>query len=404
MKPAAEQLAILRRGVAEIIGEDDLAARLAEGRKLRIKAGFDPTAPDLHLGHAVLLTKMRQFQQLGHQVIFLIGDFTALIGDPSGRNEARPLANAGQILENSVSYADQVYKILDRKTTEVRRNSEWMNKMSAADMVRLAESYTVARLLERDDFAKRYDRGQPISVHELLYPLVQGYDSCMLECDVELGGTDQKFNLLVGRDLQRQRGQPPQAVLTTPLLEGLDGTRKMSKSYGNYIGLSEPAPEIYGKVMSISDPLMWRYFELLSLRPDEELAEIRKRIEDGGNPRDAKKELAHELARRMHDRKAADAAAEQFEARFQRHELPSQLPERIICSQGSAMPAAAALREAGLVKSSSEARRIIEQGGLKIDGQRINDPEHRLEVGSASVAQVGKRRFCRLLVRAKKPD
>ena len=402
MKPAAEQLATLRRGAVEIIGEDDLAERLARGKRLRIKAGFDPTAPDLHLGHAVLLTKMRQFQQFGHQVIFLIGDFTALIGDPSGRNEARPLASAEQIAGNSLSYADQVYKILNPDLTEVRRNSEWMGRMSAAELVSLAQSYTVARLLERDDFASRFEGRKPISVHELLYPLVQGHDSCMLECDVELGGTDQKFNLLVGRDLQRQRGQPPQAVLTTPLLEGLDGSRKMSKSYGNFIGLSEPAQEIYGKTMSISDDLMWRYFQLLSLRPEEELAGIRKRVADGGNPRDAKRELAHELTQRLHDRQAADAAAEQFEARFQRHEIPEQMPEQVVhCQQGSNLPVAVALRAAGLAGSSSAARRLIEQGGVRIDGKRIEDPDHRLAAGSAPVAQVGKRRFCRLLVEKK---
>ena len=401
MKPAADQLAILRRGTVEIIGEDGLAEQLAAGKKLRVKAGFDPTAPDLHLGHAVLLAKMRQFQMLGHQVIFLIGDFTALIGDPSERNQARPLASAEQVLENSTSYADQVYKILDRDVTEVRRNSEWMGKMSAVDMVSLAQSYTVARLLERDDFAERFGKGRPISVHELLYPLVQGYDSCMLECDVELGGTDQKFNLLVGRDLQRQRGQRPQAILTTPLLEGLDGVRKMSKSYGNYVGLDEPAGEIYGKVMSISDQLMWRYFELLSLRPEQELSGIRKQVEDGGNPRDAKMELAHELAQRLHDRAAADAAAERFAAQFQRRETPEEVPERIVDSDESGLPVAAALRAAGLAKSSSEARRLIEQGGVKLDGKRLSDPDRRLDAGSSLLAQVGKRRFCRLIVRKK---
>ena len=403
MKSAAEQLAILRRGAVEIIGEDDLTERLAAGKKLRVKAGFDPTAPDLHLGHAVLLTKMRQFQQLGHQIIFLIGDFTALIGDPSGRNEARPLANAEQILDNSVSYADQVYKILDRDITEVRRNSEWMGKMTAANMVSLAQSYTVARLLERDDFAARFGRNQPISVHELLYPLVQGYDSCMLECDIELGGTDQKFNLLVGRDLQRQRGQRPQAVLTTPLLEGLDGVRKMSKSYGNYVGLAEPAEQIYGKLMSISDELMWRYFELLSLRPEQEISAIRDRVDSGGNPRDAKMELANELAERLHDKSAADQAAARFAAQFQRRELPDEIPEKTVFSDEDGLPVTAALREAGLVKSSSEARRLIGQGGVKIDGKRINDPDLRLASGSTSLAQVGKRRFCRLII-GKKDD
>ncbi len=400
MKPAAEQLAILRRGTVEIIGEDGLAELLAAGQRLRVKAGFDPTAPDLHLGHAVLLTKMRQFQQLGHQVIFLIGDFTALIGDPAGRNEARPSADADAIAGNALTYADQVFRILDRDQTEIRRNSEWMGSMSAAGLVGLAQSYTLARLLERDDFADRYRTGKPILVHELLYPLVQGYDSCMLDCDVELGGTDQKFNLLVGRDLQRQRGQRPQAVLTTPLLVGLDGVRKMSKSYGNYVGLAEPADAIYGKLMSISDELMWTYFDLLSLRPAAEIDALRERTRSGGNPRDAKEELASELAERMHGAAAAAAARESFRARFQRREVPAEMPAaKLEAEADGSLRLAAALRESGMASSAAAARRLIMQGGVQLDGIRIDDPDYRLAAGVSAVAQIGRRRFCRISVR-----
>ncbi|HWP94544.1 MAG TPA: tyrosine--tRNA ligase [Gammaproteobacteria bacterium] len=393
----AEQLVELRRGAEEILVESELAARLAEGRPLRVKAGFDPTAPDLHLGHTVLLNKMRQFQQFGHEVIFLIGDFTGMIGDPSGRNVTRKPLSRAEIEANAQTYREQVFKILDPERTHVRFNSEWFARMPAADLVRLASHYTVARMLERDDFSKRYAGGQPIAIHEFLYPLVQGYDSVALKADVELGGTDQKFNLLVGRQLQGDFGQKPQIVLTMPLLEGLDGVQKMSKSLGNYVGITEPPDEMFGKIMSISDELMWRWYPLLSFRPFAEIERLKRDVAQGMNPRDVKFQLAAEIVARFHGMEAARAAQARFIARFQQGQMPEDMPEVTVRAGGS-IGLTRLLREAGLAASASEAMRLVKQGAVRMDGERLEDPTCEFAPGAVHVFQVGKRRFARVTV------
>ena len=392
------QLAELARGSDEILPENSLAEKLAEGRPLIVKAGFDPTAPDLHIGHTVLINKMRQFQTYGHEVVFLIGDFTGMIGDPSGKNTTRPPLSPEEIKANAATYEAQIFKILDKDKTRVEFNSTWMGKMDAAGLVKLAAHHTVARMLERDDFQKRYKGGQPILIHEFLYPIVQGYDSVALKADVELGGTDQKFNLLVGRQLQQAYGQEPQVVLTTPLLEGLDGVQKMSKSQGNYIGITEPAAEMFGKLMSISDDLMWRYFEVLSFRSLEDIAGLKARTEDGLNPRDAKFELAIEIVARFHDAAAAEAAKAEFVARFQQGAMPDEMPEWSLPSQDGQLGIAHLLKSAGLVSSTSDAFRMIKQGAVRIDGERIEDRSLQIKAGTTSVYQVGRRRFARVKV------
>ncbi|QGM22284.1 tyrosine--tRNA ligase [Spiribacter sp. 2438] len=396
MSGVEEALAQLQRGVDEIIREDELRERLAAGRPLRIKAGFDPTAPDLHLGHTVLINKMRQFQALGHHILFLIGDFTGMIGDPTGRSATRKPLTTDDVAHNAETYRDQIFRILDPDATEVVFNSSWMSQMTATDMIQLASRHTVARMLERDDFHKRYQGNQPIAIHEFLYPLVQGYDSVALRADVELGGTDQKFNLLVGRELQREYGQPPQVLMTTPVLEGLDGVQKMSKSLGNTVGIREPAGEMYGKLMSVSDDLMWRYFELLSFRPLNEIESLRHRVTEGMNPRDAKFELADELVTRFHDAASARAAHEEFVARFQRGALPSDMPEHERSAPADGLALVPLLKDLGLVPSTSEALRMLKQGAVRVDGERVEDRELKLPAGGAYVLQVGKRRFARV--------
>ncbi len=396
MSGVEDALRRLRRGTEEILCEEELRERLESGRPLRIKAGFDPTAPDLHLGHTVLINKLRQFQDLGHEVLFLIGDFTAMIGDPTGRSQTRPRLTRDQVIENARTYEQQIFKILDPTRTLVVFNSSWMGEMNASDLVELASTYTVARMLERDDFAKRYKTGQPIAIHEFLYPLIQGYDSVALRADVELGGTDQRFNMLIGRELQKHYGQAPQIVITLPILEGTDGVQKMSKSLGNYIGITEPPEEMFGKLMSISDTLMWRYFELLSLRPVEAIQDLEARVRRGANPRDAKFELAREIVGRFHGEAAAERAHQDFVARFQRHELPQQIPERELRSATATASVAWVLREAGLAKSASEAVRLIRQGGVRMDGQRLEDPGLEIAAGETRLFQVGKRRFMRI--------
>jgi tyrosyl-tRNA synthetase len=389
----------LWRGADEIIREDELRERLASGRPLRIKAGFDPTAPDLHLGHTVLINKLRQFQELGHQVVFLIGDFTGRIGDPSGRSATRQPLTGDDVARNAQTYREQIFRILDPDRTEVVFNSSWMAGMSATDMIELSARYTVARMLERDDFHKRYQANQSIAIHEFMYPLIQGYDSVALRADVELGGTDQKFNLLVGRDLQREYGQAPQVLITTPVLEGLDGVQKMSKSLGNFIGIREPADEMFGKLMSISDTLMWRYFELLSFRGLEEIEQLRRAVDDGVNPRDIKAQLAEELVARFHDASAATAAHEAFVARFRQGAMPAQMPEHTVDAEGGGCPLATTLRDVGLVPSTSEALRMLDQRAVRVDGERIESRDATLEPGAEYVVQVGKRRFARVRVR-----
>ena len=396
-----DQIAELERGAHEVLIAPELVRKLKRGLPLRVKAGFDPTAPDLHLGHTVLLNKMRQFQQLGHEVTFLIGDFTGLIGDPSGRNATRPPLTPEEIQANARSYEAQVFKILDRERTRIDFNSRWLSALSAADVVKLAAHYTVARMLERDDFSKRYKSGQPISIHEFLYPLAQGYDSVAMRADVELGGTDQKFNLLVGRTLQEAYGQEPQVVITTPLLEGTDGNNKMSKSLGNYIGITEDADSMFGKLMSISDELMWRYFELLSFRPLAEIAALRREASGGRNPRDIKLELARELVSRFHDAAAAERAQRNFTARVSEKAVPDDLPVRVIHVDGAGLRVANLLKEAGLAASTSEANRKIEEGAVKIDGARVTDRTLTLGVGAEHVFQVGSRRFARLKLEPK---
>ncbi len=394
-----EALALIRRGAHEILVEEELVAKLKEGRPLRIKAGFDPTAPDLHLGHTVLINKLRQFQDLGHEVMFLIGDFTAMIGDPTGKSATRPPLTREDVLENAKTYEHQIFKILDPEKTTVLFNSSWMGEMSAADLIQLASRHTVARMLERDDFDKRYKSGQSIAVHEFLYPLVQGYDSVAMKADVELGGTDQKFNLLVGRQLQESFGQKPQCILTMPILEGLDGVQKMSKSLNNYIGINDAPDDMFGKVMSISDELMWRYFELLSFRPMDEIEGFRQQIADGANPRDIKFLLAEELITRFHDADAARKAQESFIARFQKGAMPDEMPELEVAAADGVMPLANLLREAGLVASTSEAMRMIGQGAVRIDGEKVEDKKLEIPSGSCQVYQVGKRKFARISVK-----
>lgn len=389
-------LELIKRGTEELLIEAELVDKLKRGTPLRVKAGFDPTAPDLHLGHTVLINKLRHFQELGHHVMFLIGDFTGMIGDPTGKNVTRPPLSREQIVENAKTYEKQVFKILDPEKTEVCFNSAWMEGLGAAGMLKLASSYTVARMLERDDFARRYANQQPIAVHEFLYPLCQGYDSVAMRADIELGGTDQRFNLLVGRELQKHYGQPPQCILTVPLLEGLDGVNKMSKSLGNYIGIDEPPSEIFGKVMSVSDELMWRYYELLSFRTSAEIAGLRRQVEEGRNPRDVKVELAMELVSRFHSQRDAEAALADFEARFQRNALPDELPEVRLSVPASGLTIAQVLKQAGLMDSTSAALRMIEQGGVKIDSQKIEDRNLHLQPGAAYVLQVGKRKFARV--------
>ena len=387
-------LAELCRGTDEVLVREELVERLAEGRPLRIKAGFDPTAPDLHLGHTVLINKLRQFQERGHEVIFLIGDFTGMIGDPTGKNATRPTLTPEAVKENALTYERQIFRILDPDKTRIVFNSDWMGKQSAADLIQLASRYTVARMLEREDFHKRYRENRSIAVHEFLYPLVQGYDSVELEADVELGGTDQKFNLLVGRELQKQYGQKPQVVMTVPILEGLDGVNKMSKSLNNYIGIEEPADEQFGKLMSISDDLMWRYFELLSFRPLAEIARLREEMAGGRNPRDIKFELAIELVDRFHGKGAGEEARDAFVARFQKKQLPDDMPE-VRLEEGVAI--VEALNRAGLIQSNSEGFRHIKAGAVKLDGERVDDRGMVLPVGE-SVVQVGKRRLAKIIV------
>lgn len=398
MSEVNDALSLIKRGADELLVESELIEKLKSGRPLRIKAGFDPTAPDLHLGHTVLLNKLRHFQELGHHVMFLIGDFTGMIGDPTGKNATRPPLSREQILENAKTYETQVYKVLDPDRTEVCLNSAWMNELGAAGMLRLASHYTVARMLERDDFSKRYAAQQSIAVHEFLYPLCQGYDSVAMRADVELGGTDQKFNLLMGRELQKDFGQTPQCVLMMPLLEGLDGVNKMSKSLGNYVGIAEPAGEIFGKLMSISDDLMWRYFELLSFRPVSEIEGFRREIEAGRNPRDVKVLLAQEIVARFHDAAAADAALADFEARFQRGAMPEEMPELNIEAQEGILPLVQALKAAGLTASTSDSMRMIAQGAVRINGEKVSDKSLELERGDVVVLQVGKRKFARVSI------
>jgi tyrosyl-tRNA synthetase len=398
MPSVDEQLLELRRGATDLLLEADLKRKLARGRPLVVKTGFDPTAPDLHLGHTVLINKMRQFQQFGHDVVFLIGDFTGLIGDPSGRNATRPPLTPEAIRENARTYETQIFKILDPERTRVEFNSTWMSPMSAAGLIRLAARHTVARMLERDDFSNRYRGGQPIAIHEFLYPLVQGYDSVALKADVELGGSDQKFNLLVGRQLQESYGLEPQVVLTTPLLEGLDGANKMSKSLGNYVGITEPPGEMFGKLMSVSDELMWRYYELLSFLPVAEITRRRAAVDAGRNPRDAKFELAVEIVDRFHGAGAGARARDEFIARFQQGALPEEIPEVTVPATDGRIGLAQALKGAGLVASTSEATRQIRQGAVRIDGERVEDTAATLPAGSRHVVQVGKRRFARITV------
>jgi len=395
----AHQLAVFRRGADELLVESEVAQKLARGAPLRIKLGLDPTAPDIHLGHTVVLNKMRQMQDLGHQVIFLIGDFTSMIGDPSGRNATRPPLTREQIEANAKTYHAQASKVLDPARTEIRYNSEWSEPLGAAGMIKLAAQYTVARMLERDDFHKRFRGNQPIAVHEFLYPLMQGYYSVALRSDIELGGTDQKFNLLVGRELQKSYGQEPQCILTMPLLVGLDGVEKMSKSKDNYIGITDPPAQMFGKVMSISDELMWRYFELLSFRSLDEIAALRRECAEGRNPREAKVLLAQEIVARFHSPRAADDALAEFDARFRQGATPDSMPEVTIETAGAGVPIAQMAKQAGIVGSTSEALRLIAQRGLKIDGDVVADKAQVVAAGATVVVQAGKRKFARVTVR-----
>jgi tyrosyl-tRNA synthetase len=399
MLAPAQQLEELRRGASELLTEEDLLRKLARDKPLRVKAGFDPTAPDLHLGHTVLINKMRQFQRLGHTAIFLIGDFTGMIGDPSGKNATRPRLTPEEVQANARTYQEQIFKILDPEKTVIDFNSRWFGAMGASGMIELAAKYTVARMLERDDFARRYKSRQPIAVHEFLYPLVQGYDSVALQADVELGGTDQKFNLLVGRSLQGDYGQEPQVVLTMPLLEGTDGVQKMSKSLGNYIGIHEPAGEMFGKLMSISDELMWRYFELLSSRTVMDIRKLRKSVQEGRNPRDAKFELAVEIVDTYHGPGAGEVERQRFIARFREGALPDVIPERTLATSGASMKLANALKDAGLAASATAAYRLIDQGAVRVDGERVGSRDAVLEAGSSYLLQAGKRGFARVTLR-----
>jgi tyrosyl-tRNA synthetase len=391
-------LAVFRRGADELLVESELAEKLRRGTPLRIKEGFDPTRPDLHLGHTVQFNKLRQLQDLGHHIIFLIGDFTGLIGDPTGRNATRPPLSPEEIAANARTYTDQVFLILDREKTEVAFNSKWLSALGADGMIRLAAKYTVARMLERDDFAKRYQGGQPIAIHEFLYPLAQGYDSVALEADVELGGTDQKFNLLVGRELQRHYGQAPQCILTLPLLEGLDGVNKMSKSLDNYVGITEAPNDMFGKLMSISDTLMWRYYELLSFRPLSDIAALKRECAGGRNPRDAKVALAQEIITRFHGKPAAEHALAEFEARFRDGALPENIPEVTLQTAGAGLPVPQLAKQAGIVESTSEALRLIAQRGLRVDGDVVADKTLVIAAGRTVVVQAGKRKFARVTV------
>lgn len=396
---AADAFAEIARGTEEILLAEELKEKLAGGKPLVIKAGFDPTAPDLHLGHTVLINKMRAFQDLGHEIVFLIGDFTGMIGDPTGKNVTRKPLSREDVLANAQTYKEQVFKILDPTKTKIRFNSEWMNDIGAAGMIKLAARQTVARMLERDDFKKRYSTGQPIAIHEFLYPLVQGWDSVALKADVELGGTDQRFNLLMGRELQKDEGQKPQTVVMMPLLEGLDGVQKMSKSLGNYIGITEPANEMFGKIMSVSDDLMWRYYELLSFRPLEEIKAFKQAVTEGANPRDYKVLLAKEIIARFHDAAAADAAEQDFIQRFSKNAIPDDMPELTVASEDGELAIGNLLREAELVASTSEAMRMIKQGAVKIDGDKVTDTKMVVLSGSTAVYQVGKRKFARITLR-----
>ena len=391
-----KQLAELTRGTDEVLPDGGLLEKLKKNRPLIVKAGFDPTAPDLHVGHTVLINKMRQFQEFGHEVVFLIGDFTGMIGDPSGRDAMRPPLTREEIQANADTYKEQVFKILDPDATRVDFNSRWMGDMDAAGLIKLASHHTVARMLERDDFSKRYKGGVPISIHEFMYPIVQGYDSVALKADVELGGTDQKFNLLVGRQLQQEYGQEPQVVMTTPLLEGLDGVEKMSKSKGNYIGITEPPREIFGKLMKISDDMMWRYYELLSFRSLEDIASLRKKVAEGMNPRDAKFELGVEIVDRFHGAGAGVATRDEFIARFQQGAMPDDMPEVSLAAEDGQLGIAHLLKGAGLVSSTSEAFRMIKQGAVRIDGERVEDRSLNIDAGTTNVYQVGRRKFARV--------
>ena len=400
MVAVAEQLALIKRGCDELLIESELIEKLKRGKPLRIKAGFDPTAPDLHLGHTVLINKLRQFQDLGHEVLFLIGDFTGMIGDPTGKSATRPPLTRDQVIENARTYEQQIFKILDPTKTLVMFNSSWMNDMRASDMIQLAAKHTVARMLERDDFDKRYSGGQPIAIHEFLYPLIQGYDSVAMRADVELGGTDQKFNLLVGRELQKHYGQEAQIVLTMPILEGLYGVNKMSKSLNNYIGINEDPDNMFGKVMSISDTLMWRYFELLSFKPMAEIERFKSDMEAGKNPRDIKFELAKELVARFHNNDSATKAQADFIARFTQGAMPDEMPDINLTAKDGKLPIANVLKDAQLVESTSKAMQLIKQGGVYIDGSRVSDPKLVIAAGSTHVYQVGKRKFARISLSA----
>ena len=393
-------LAEIKRGTDEILPEEELIEKLKSGKTLTIKAGFDPTAPDLHLGHTVLINKLRTFQQLGHNVVFLIGDFTGLIGDPTGKNVTRKPLTKEQVLENAKTYQEQVFKILDKEKTQIRFNSEWMEALGAAGMIKLAASQTVARMLERDDFKKRYANGQPIAIHEFLYPLVQGWDSVALKADVELGGTDQRFNLLMGRELQKDEGLSQQSLVMVPLLEGLDGVQKMSKSLGNYIGITDAPNDMFGKVMSISDDLMWRYYDLLSFRPLEDIAGLKAKVEAGANPRDIKIELAKEIIARFHDEAAAEAAHQDFIQRFQKNAIPDDMPEVSVAMEADGIAIGNLLKDAGLVGSTSDAMRMIKQGAVKIDGEKVEDTRLVITEACEAVYQVGKRKFARVTLTA----
>jgi tyrosyl-tRNA synthetase len=398
MPSIEESLEIIKRGCDELLIEAELVAKLKKGKPLRVKAGFDPTAPDLHLGHTVLINKLRQFQELGHEVMFLIGDFTGMIGDPTGKNVTRKPLTRDAVIENARTYEQQIYKILHPEKTLVMFNSSWMGEMNAADLIQLAAKHTVARMLERDDFSKRYGGGQPIAIHEFLYPLIQGYDSVAMRADVELGGTDQKFNLLVGRELQKHYGQEAQIVLTMPILEGLDGVQKMSKSLGNYIGIAEPPNEMFGKLMSVSDTLMWRYIELLSFQPLSVVRQWRQEVEAGRNPRDIKVMFAQEIVARFHSQAAAEAALADFEARFRQGAIPDEMPEFTLEATADGLPVVQLLKLAGLVPSTSEAMRQIAGGGVKLDGEKVSDKGLLVAKGATVVAQVGKRKFARVTV------
>ena len=391
-----DDLDLICRGTDEVIKLEELEAKLKAGKKLRIKAGFDPTAPDIHVGHTVLINKMRQFQDLGHDVIFLIGDFTGMIGDPTGKSATRKALTREEVLENAKTYQEQIYKILDREKTIIEFNSNWFKNMTAADMIQLSAKYNVARMLERDDFNKRYKSGQSIAIHEFMYPLVQGYDSVALKCDVELGGTDQKFNLLVGRHLQAQVGQDPQIVITMPLLEGLDGVQKMSKSLDNYIGIDDAPADMFGKVMSISDELMWRYFDLLSFKSNQHIEQLKADVANGKNPRDVKFELAMELIERFHDQTAAEQALAAFKAQFQKGAIPDDIDELELATEGGEMGIAHILKNAGLCVSTSDAIRMVKQGAVKINGEKLSDPKQAFPAGTHEVFQVGKRKFAKI--------